>query len=307
VHPYRGTLPATVLGFTVRETSDEKGMCRIAIGFLEAGAAVYPEAPRAPERATGEAADRAIEASTTTYPTTQPPPGAPSHALEASEQSWLEALRAMRTLRVGELEQLRRTLTDAGENVIDHVAEPVLFARDVIVVIASIASTARGQLEAVRAYLRLALLPSPLLRGISHGSDQARAASLGVTELVRRSAIAEAARAAAAATYTSHDEALEIRDAILDALDTVEETAPDDVLVELEGLRRELVAAVPPEDGRLPRVDHYTPASTMPALVIAYTLYDDVTRMQELVDRNHLPHPGFVPGNEPIEVLVDAV
>jgi len=306
VHPYRGTLQATVLGHTVRETVDEGGMCRIGISFLEAGKAVYPTGPRSAGRATSRQANRTTAAAANTFPATQPQPGAPGHVLEASEQSWLEALREMSRMRVKELEQLRRVISEAGEDVVETIAEPVLFARRVIVTVAAIAGTAAGQLEAVRLYLRLALLPTPLIRGTSDGSDQARVAGAGVTDLVRRCAMAEAARAAATATYASHEEAVATRDEVLDVLDVVEETAPDEILLELEALRRELVGAVPPEDSRLPRVDHYEPASMRPALVIAYTLYDDVDRMQELVDRNHLPHPGFVTGNEPIEVLVDA-
>lgn len=306
VHPYRGTLQVTVLGHSIRETRDEGGMCRIAISFLEAGNAVYPTGPSSAGRSTSRQADRTTAAAASAYPATQPQPGAHSQVLEASEQSWLEALRAMSELRVKELEQLRRILSDAGENVVEHIAEPVLFAREVLVTVAAIAGTAAGQLEAVRLYLRLAMLPTPLIRGDSDGSDQARVAGAGVTDLVRRAAMAEACRAAAAASYTSHEEALTTRDDVLEVLDVVEETAPDEVLLELEGLRRELVGAVPPEDGRLPRVDYYKPASMLPALVIAYTLYDDTDRMQEIVDRNHLAHPGFVPGNEPLEVLVDA-
>lgn len=306
VHPYRGTMRVTVLGFSVREVRDEGGMCRVAIGFLEAGAATYPSAPRSAERATGIAADSTNDAAAAVYPTTQPRPGAPSQVLEASEASWYDALREMHRLRVRDLEGLRRLLAVAGEDVVERLAEPILFARDVVVLLAAIAGTAAGQAEAIRQYLRLAQLVSPLIRGSSVGSGAARIAGLGVTDLVRRVAVAEAARAAAGATYTSHEEAIATRDEVLEALDELENTAPDEVLLELEGLRRELTGAVPPPDGTLPRVDHYTPASVMPALVIAYTLYDDVGRMQELVDRNHLQHPGFVPGNEPIEVLVDA-
>jgi len=41
----------------------------------------------------------------------------------------------------------------------------------------------------------------------------------------------------------------------------------------------------------------------MPAIVLAYRLYGDAERADEIVARNRVRHPGFVPGGQPLEVL----
>ena len=45
-----------------------------------------------------------------------------------------------------------------------------------------------------------------------------------------------------------------------------------------------------------------TPAEPLPALVLAYDLYEDVARDGEIAARNKIRHPGFVPA-EPMKVL----
>ena len=49
-----------------------------------------------------------------------------------------------------------------------------------------------------------------------------------------------------------------------------------------------------------------TPEATQPALVLAYGLYEDAGREAEIVTRNKVRHPGFVPGGQALEVLADA-
>lgn len=46
-----------------------------------------------------------------------------------------------------------------------------------------------------------------------------------------------------------------------------------------------------------------TPARTVPSLVLSFELYGTFQRFQDIVERNAAPHPGFLPGGQPLEVL----
>jgi prophage DNA circulation protein len=48
------------------------------------------------------------------------------------------------------------------------------------------------------------------------------------------------------------------------------------------------------------------PQATQPALVLAYSLYEDASRDADIIARNNVRHPGFVPGGRTLEVLADA-
>jgi len=55
----------------------------------------------------------------------------------------------------------------------------------------------------------------------------------------------------------------------------------------------------------LPALADYTPSASVPALVVAYELYGDPTRDREIILRNNVQHPGFVPGGAPLRVVTD--
>lgn len=72
-----------------------------------------------------------------------------------------------------------------------------------------------------------------------------------------------------------------------------------DALVEVRtGVSRYVLT----ESAGASRLATYTPPTTLPAVVLAYDLYEDASRSDELVVRNGVRHPGFVPP-EPLKVL----
>lgn len=56
---------------------------------------------------------------------------------------------------------------------------------------------------------------------------------------------------------------------------------------------------------QLPQLTTYTTPGTMPALVIAYELYADASRDAEIIKRNSIRHPAFVPGGVDLEVVTE--
>jgi prophage DNA circulation protein len=122
-------------------------------------------------------------------------------------------------------------------------------------------------------------------------------------QLIQRLAVIQAAELAPSVTYDSYEDAVTARDAIADLLDEQMEVAEDDAFPALMQLRADLVKAVPGEDSDLPRLVTYTPPVSLPSLVIAHRLYGDVDSEQDLVNRNGVKHPGFVPGGVELEVL----
>jgi prophage DNA circulation protein len=79
-------------------------------------------------------------------------------------------------------------------------------------------------------------------------------------------------------------------------LDDATSQALSDVRAAFHKHLRETVA-------ELPGLGHYTPPVTVPALVLAYQLYGDSTRDEELLERNpSIEHPGFLPGGVELTV-----
>lgn len=103
--------------------------------------------------------------------------------------------------------------------------------------------------------------------------------------------------------YDTAQAAATLRDTLTDAIDTVCLTADDPTYQQWRDLRAAIVADLSTRAATLPSLVTFVPTRTLPALVIAYRLYGDATRAEEIVARNDLEYPGFVAGGQPLEVL----
>lgn len=133
-----------------------------------------------------------------------------------------------------------------------------------------------------------------------------------LVSLVRRAAVAEACKAAVRADYDSYDQAAETRDKVAAALDDLitqaGDVGDDDAYRALVKLRAAIVPALADLGTDLARVvSRATPPGPLPALVLAYDLYENVTREAELLGRNAgaIGNPVILPQGEAIEVLSD--
>ena len=134
--------------------------------------------------------------------------------------------------------------------------------------------------------------------------------------LTRRAALVEASRLSSRVAYESYDQAAAIREELAERLDdeaagltlgTAAAIVPDPVYNALTALRAAVVRDITTRGADLARVSSVQLPATLPALVAAYKVYGDATRADDLVSRNRslIRHPGFVPGGQSLEILVE--
>lgn len=126
-----------------------------------------------------------------------------------------------------------------------------------------------------------------------------------VNNLVQRTAVIEAARSTADIEFESYQDAVLVRDTVVEALENQALNAPDAIYETLNDLRVAVIRDINTRGANLATVVPYTPKATLPALVIAHRVYGDAKRDEELIMRNRIPHPGFVTGGRVLEVLTD--
>lgn len=97
------------------------------------------------------------------------------------------------------------------------------------------------------------------------------------------------------ATLDVYDDAIADRDALAALIAAEEEEADPESADALRALRTALVQDITRRVASLPRVTEYTPRGVVPAVLIAWELYADAERTAEIVDRNDIIHPLFVP------------
>lgn len=126
-----------------------------------------------------------------------------------------------------------------------------------------------------------------------------------VEEMVKVSALAETSRQMALLDLDSADQAQAIRTELTEAFDDIgdDDNTEDGLFEALQDLRNEIANHLQQVAQDLPVVSLVTPANTIPALVLAYNLYTDAEQDLDIVARNNIKEPGFIPGGAEIEVL----
>jgi prophage DNA circulation protein len=296
-HPYYGVRRVAVTGFRVRESAEDGGVARFSMEFVETPDALTQPAAvtdaRAVVVATLARVDTAVDAEfLAAYD--------PGVYMDGPEDLLVTALSAVErvvkdaALGVQALADVRGRLADVLANLVELVNTPARLLADL-----------RG----------LVLVAPPGILGVYHfdpgeppvadtGNQQVERANFDVLDtLLRRLALLRAVELTIDAEYTSYEEAVDARDALLGPLDEQAESAGEDLYPLLVDLRADLVRAVPGADGDLPRLVAYTPAVTVPSLVLAHQLYGDVDSELDLVARNRVAVPGFVSAGAGLEVL----
>lgn len=303
VHPWFGTLQVAVTEpAKLRESTREGGRATFTIVCVESGELQFPDG--VPDTVVG-VQDAAALAETA--------------ALD--DFSKVFSVLTLPDAYLAEIEtELTRTLavlTDTVGNVAATIAAeiraPYNMGVAILGAIDKIKTVATEPLRALKLYEKLfgAGNDSSAVPTTTPTRLQQAQSTQAMQQMVQRGAVLRATTTSAEADYASLNDALATRDRLLAALDAqmsatnVATGAPidDDLYQALAGLRAAVNEDLTIRGGKLPRITTYTPPTTLPALVIAHRLYGDASRADEIVARNKIRHPGFVPGGVALEVL----
>jgi prophage DNA circulation protein len=142
--------------------------------------------------------------------------------------------------------------------------------------------------------------------GVTPSRVQMAINQVAVTDLVRQTALAQAAEAVASNIYPTVQSAEAARDDICSRLDLeMQLTASDSVYRACQALRIAVVRQVNATIATLPTLSSIVLPQSVPALVLAHRLYDNPAWAEDIVQRNDIPHGGFVPAGIAIEVVSD--
>lgn len=123
-----------------------------------------------------------------------------------------------------------------------------------------------------------------------------------VNALNRQVLLAQAVGVSSLVSADVYDDTIGLRNSLTAALDAESLNASDSTYTALQEARSAVWQDLTSRSRDGARLTTKTPADTTPALVLAYDLYEDAGRATDIVARNRLRHPGFVPP-VPLRVL----
>jgi prophage DNA circulation protein len=321
VHPYLGSLDVECLGLSVRETSGEMRMARLTLTFIESGLERYPTSDLSGVEAVTAVANDTEEAAGEGFAADWSVDGMPSFVVDAAAarvRSLSEFFDQLTTNPLGEAQAVAEFVGEVqqlADDALSLVSKPSELADRVQGLIGRVRPVYAGRVTPVLRSLQSAY--TPLYAGMaSTPVRQQQSVNFDAFgRLARHVSLAEECKvsvlradATAEDGFVAHEDAVAAREALTDTIDVEMEAdgLADPVFVALSRLRAEVVRGIPSPGLRLPSLVTITAPATLPSLVLAYRLYADAARASEIVARNAVRHPGFVPGGQPLQVVADA-
>jgi len=320
VDTYRGELTVVAVRYTVEQGSVTPGggIAQFSIEFVETALNTFPTATPRTGAVVTTAADQASSAAAGSFERV---------FSVLDEVQWVvEDAETVVEMTAGAIAVLSVALPAGGTDLatfVQHLGRMASTAKDLVTEPGSLAS------NVLEAMSRLASLAGPasamldaLERAGKYGAElipvdettQARAAQArnraAQVHIVRRAAALEAAKVSARAAFASYEDAVALRDRVVSLIDDQAESAgelgDDEAFRAMRNLATAVIQDITARGAQLARLTTFTPPATMPALVISDRLYGDTTRADEIIARNRIAHPGFVPGGRALQILVPA-
>lgn len=319
MHPRYGARKVSVDGdVSVKESPERGGMARISVTFVEDTSNTFPAATQdtvAQVEAAANAADDAAQAAFAQEFSVEGPSVLASQAMDglkglnATVSTLLQTARLVTSV-AGLANIVGLTGTLSG-NLAALIRTPVVLVQSLRGIYANLVQELERPMSAL-AELQFVFLGNTRSPAVAlSGSTRARslANDTARADLQRRLSLSNQARVLAvaitdAAVVATSAQAVALRDALGAQIDTELEAndPPASVARALAALRAAVVLDVAARSEFLRSRSTYTPQAVLPALVLAHRIYQDADRSDELVARNGVAHPAFVPARA-LEVL----
>lgn len=304
VHPDFGTVKVSVTAARMRQSMREFGKATFTLTFVQGGDAEprYPSTVSDTSAAVADAASLVTTAAIEDFARTFDVTGMASAYVEALQGELGSVLSG-----------IEKTVGAVTSDIADLIRAPYEMGAAIagsVTQLAVLVAEPGQALQLYRAQFSAGESSQALPTNTAIRKQQARSQQ-ALHNLVRRAAIAEAAKATAAMTFATSNEAATATNSLIAAIDVQMESgdvvsgAPidDATYFRLADLRAALYADLRERMVQLPKLRTHTPSATLPALVIAHQLYGDASRAEEIVSRNRISHPGFVRGGTDLEIL----
>ena len=297
IHPYYGAIQVNCQVISVRESTSEGRIARISLQFIEAGEKFFPDSSPDRSAAVTSAAEKLNKSSAEDFARTFTIEGAPEYIGAQAVADIINFIDAIQPenedlkTSVPTLLRQTETLAQAIQGVLSELTEN---------------ETETEKNNALKTLIE-ACNYGKRISNTSGSATQARLTSNSnaIVDLIRQSAASAAAEVAIGTDFKTRNEAETVRDKIADSLDRQSEiTESTPLYILLTDMRSALVQAIP-EEG-LPELISVTVNHPVPSLVLAYELYEDALKGDEIVTRNRIRHPGFI-GPAEVQVVSEVV
>ncbi|KJZ09423.1 hypothetical protein TW85_22000 [Marinomonas sp. S3726] len=328
VHPYLGTLNIQVQDFDWSITTRRGGYCEFTIQYIRAGKITPPTSTSNKAKQLTDASvavNTAIENSFVSSFTVDDTAAFVEESALEKLDGFVDSIRAINGQIAGYLEPID-TVAAIVDDFGNEIASLILQPANLVSSLVSVAASAFGAINdikvAFKAYDHLLAgfgddLAADIDSSFSVNRAQEAINNAAINTLIVSAATVAATnsivtiQSASSASTSSSDnafitlaEAQSTRDKLLTTVDSlIDAGATDEAYFAWADLQASLVKYIADIEPNLATSNTTTLNQSVPALVMAYNLYGDANREAELVNRNSIANPVFMPAGVELEVL----
>lgn len=327
VHPYLGTLMIQVQDFDWTISTRQGGYCEFNIQYVRAGK-ITPHKPIAiTSNKLSDAVKTASEKSQDTFAKNFSVNDGTAAFVEESALDKLnhatDSLRSLNGQISGALQPISNVangIDDFGHQVATLILQPQVLAQNLMSVVAATFGAIADIKAAFKGYDHMIVgfggVDKPLSNKVlttNRKQEQANtialnrlvlaASTLAATNAVIAASSSTSSVTTSTATFTTSNEAAVARDTLLTKIDALIDSDTDDEYEAWADVQASLVRLVSELEPNLATANTTQLSQSVPALVMAYNLYGDADRESELVSRNAIANPLFMPAGVDLEVL----
>lgn len=318
VHPWLGTMRVS-LNAPARISFDrDLGLARAQLSFVEEGELTFPTAANATASQSRLAAQGLETAAAQSFAESFTVDGLPDHVAESASEALgnaFDVLAGGPSFPGDQVIDYANTASAALARARGYMNNPLLLATDMMefLGLSDLSGAQQRWGDVARSLLRLAsnagLAYGELGAFATPSRRVAQVNTQAVRALTRQGLIAQAVGASSFVGSTAdvspaqaYDDLLGVRNDLISAIDAESLVATSDATYDaLQVARSRVWEDLTTRSRSSARLTTVRPPAPLPALVLAYDLYEDAARDDEIVMRNRVSHPGFVP---PRELLV---
>jgi prophage DNA circulation protein len=318
VHPWFGDMEVALRDPARVTFSNQLGMARISMSFVEAGELSFPLAGTATPSASRMAASTLEQVAVADFSQQFTVDGYQDFVASDAASGLSAAVMAVTSGTVPGMQAFAYASNGVAmtRDVLSLVRSPLALASTVVAYLGvssyvgsvdSFVRAGKGWVSLAQSLVRLAqksgLVPPSLPTVYTPSRQQAYVNAQATNALFRQVLLAQAVGASSVARTGVYDDAVGLRSSLTAALDTEALTASDSAYTALQVARTAVWRDLTERSRDGARLATRTPYDTVPAVVLAYDYYEDASRDAEICTRNAaVRHPGFVPP-VPLKVL----
>lgn len=310
IHPWFGTLTVSLKDSARVSFDAALGQARFSMSFVEAGELEFPSSETSTQAASRIAASDLEKASVESFADRFSIKGFQDFVAAAANGNLGDMLGIVSSSEIGKVLGYANSLANTVSTAIALVSNPSTLGWKIMGAfgLSGLATTVAAWSNIVRSLSRVGSSGKMDAPGVpvvyTPSRQQAYVNACAVNALGRQALIAQAVGASSlvgtavdssAKPVISHADMVAVRNELIAVIDRESLTASDQVYAALMKARAAVWKDLTTRARESARLTTLTPNEVTPALVLAYDYYEDASRDTDIVARNGIRHPGFVP------------